>query len=198
VFIRVHPWLLFVLLIFVASAARAQEVPTVTAAEVERAVDQGLASEDEIVAMQAEELLLRAVPGALPDLVAALAKKGAARRRRAAEVLGRLGDPRAVRPLAAALADRDLRGDEALRLEVARALCRLGSTDGIGALIELLESGDKRTRLDALVVLRRYTHHRFSFEHDGTAAARASGVKEWQRWWAESGASFRIVEPLGR
>ncbi|HVY61576.1 MAG TPA: hypothetical protein VHF22_07980, partial [Planctomycetota bacterium] len=152
------------------------------------------------VATRAEELLLRAGPqAALPRLVEALAsKKGpAARRRRAAEVLGRLGDPRAARPLAAALRDRDTRGDELLRLELAHALCRLGATDGIEALIDLLESGDKSVRLDALVVLRRYTHHRFSFEHDAAPAARASGVKEWQRWWAENRATFRVVEPLG-
>src|SRR5207253_965611 len=108
-------------------------------------------------------------PRALPKLLDGLAKKPAIRRRRAAEVLGRLGDPKAIQPLAAALRDRDVRGDDALRLAVAQALCRLGATDGIGALIDLLESGDRRTRLDALVVLRRYTHHSFSFEHDGTA-----------------------------
>ena len=170
-------------------------MPTVTAAEIERAVEQGLASEEAIVATQAEDVVVRAGPRALPKLVDGLTKRNLARRARCADLLGRIGDRRAIAALLGAL--QDPHSDEPVRLSAAEALCRLGAKDGVPGLIDLLESGERRLRLDASVVLRRYTHRSCGFEHDGPAAARAAAIREWRAWWTENRATFKLVDPLG-
>lgn len=183
-----------------AAPAAAQAVATPTAQEISIAVEKGLASEEAIVASQAEDVLLAAGPAALERLQDGLAdrlgRRVALRRRRCAEILGRIGDRRALGALRLAL--QELRGDDELKLSAARAICRLGSSDGVRPLIDLLESADRRLRLDAFVVLRRYTHHSFNFQYDGAAAGRASAVVEWRAFWTANGASFKLVEPLSR
>lgn len=185
----------FVLLLSLAApaAARAQTLPTVTAQEINIAVDAGLGSDDGVVAAQAEETILRAGKAAIPELVKGMFRKQPARRRRCADLLGRIGDREAIDKLREALPNA--RDDEAFKLAVARALLALGSKDGIARLIELLESKDRRMRLRAQVALRRYTHRTFGFEHDAEADDRAAAVRQWGAWWEQSYADFTPVAP---
>lgn len=178
--------------LFVAPRARAQEPPTVTAEEIRAAVDRGLGSEDALIAAQAEEPILRAGSAATADLLAGLRRSSRVRARRCADLLGRIGDRSAIPALEAALRKAD--DDEPLRLAIARALCRLGSTGGVYPLIRLLESGDATTRLRAHAALRRYTHQDFGFRNDAPGAGRDRAVKDWKRWWAQAAPAFRIIE----
>lgn len=120
-------------------------------------------------------------------------RNSALRRRRAADLLGRIGDRSAIDMLRQALPNA--RDDEAFKLAVARSLCAIGSKDGIGPLIELLESPNRATRVRAQVVLQRYTHLDFGFEHDGSADERAGAVRRWRQWWEGHHESFRPIAP---
>jgi len=178
---------------------RAPESRTLTSDEIRGLVDDGLASEDARFAEDAIERLRLAGPRVLVPVCGALVRKTPLRRRRAAVLLGRLGDPAAIDPLAGVLGDA--RGDDDLLLAVGEALIALGSKEGVRPLIDLLESGDRRMRLDAFLVLRRATHHAFNFEHDGPASARATSVAQWRAYWNAERERFvveRAVSPPAR
>jgi HEAT repeat protein len=180
-----------------APAAAAQGgplAPTPSSDEVVHLVDEGLASEDAAVAERAAERILEIGAAAQRRLEWAIVRKHPLRRQRAAEVLGRLGEPSAVGALSAVLGDT--RGDEGLKLSIAAALLELGSKEGITPLIELLESGDARMRLEAFLLLSRYTHHAFNFEYDGPLSERTRARREFRAWWQGARADFKLVEPL--
>lgn len=176
------------LLVAAPSGAQAQTPPTATAQPIAAAIRK-LASPDPVVAAEADLVLFDAGRAAVVPLIRALDSRRRPVAARAASLLGRIGDLRAVVPLERALAD-GLDADE--RLAVAVALLRLGAKSGIGALIELLESGDREVRLRASLALGRFTHLDFGFRFDAAGAERAAAVRRWREWWA---ANERDFEP---
>jgi HEAT repeat protein len=78
-------------------------------------------------------------------------------RGRAALMLGKLGDPRAVQPLIQALDAPGLQTP----LNAAQALGKLGDPRAIPSLLDLLQSGNEKVRDAALVSLRRLGHTGF-------------------------------------
>ena len=104
---------------------------------------------DDNVAVAAIEAL-GAIGGsaAVEPLIGAIARKSFFRTFPALQVLPKTGDPRVIAPLA------ELLGDEAYRLEAARALGRTGSALALAPLASLLHAGggDPMVRLVALAL----------------------------------------------
>lgn len=186
--IRARVPLLFVFSssLFFAAPASAQ---TLTA-DVKSALER-LASRDSVEAAGADIVLADAGPAAVEPLIEALSAKNARLVARAASLLGRIGDRRAVMPLKRAL--RDARGEDE-RLALSVALCRLGEKEGVPPLVELLSSSDREMRLEASIALARYTHQDFGFRFDAPGSERAPAVERWRRWWRENGAAFQVVQ----
>jgi HEAT repeat protein len=162
--------------------------PSRAAGAEAQALLQALASSDPSRAEAADAAIVAMGEAAVEPLLEAVTSSRTALRRRAASVLGRLGDRRAAPVLARALATLE---DEEDRLIFATALCRLGEKDGIPHLILLLESGDRATRLRAAIALGRFTHRDFGFVFDETALSRASAVARWREWWKREKERFR-------
>jgi HEAT repeat protein len=78
-------------------------------------------------------------------------------------------DPRAVRVLVAALADKR----EGVRRKAAQGLGRLKDRQAVPALIESLADGSGRVRERAAEALRSITGWRYGEDQ-----------KRWRRWWA--------------
>jgi HEAT repeat protein len=149
-----------------------------------------LATNDVVTADRADALLFDAGPAAVPPLVEALSHRTHHVTRRAASLLGRIGDARAIGPLISALGGEK---DEDVRLAIAIALCRLDEKAGVPPLIDLLDSNDREVRLAASTALGRFTHHDFAFEFDAPRAARLAALGRWRAWWKASMREFEIV-----
>ena len=87
---------------------------------------------------------------AVPRLVSMLGDPNSRTRSYAAFALGTIGDQRAVRPLIRALARAT---DDHERLSICRALGKLGSSEAVGPLLELLRHPDWIARWDAAQAL---------------------------------------------
>jgi HEAT repeat protein len=143
-----------------------------------------------IAAAGADEVLLEAGHAAVLPLVEALSRRERHVTRRAASLLGRIGDPHAIGPLVSALGGAK---DEDDRLAIGVALCRLGDKAGIDPLIDLLDSNDRDVRLRAATALGRFTHHDFGFRFDDPRTPRLAALGRWRAWWRASMRDFEIV-----
>jgi len=92
---------------------------------------------------------LAAAPEAYPLLVPLLSRPKAYQARHGATLLGRLGDPRAIRPLAAALGH----ADALVRREAVRALAAFDDPAARAALTDALAHPDAGTRIDAAAAI---------------------------------------------
>src|SRR5674476_493575 len=90
----------------------------------------------------AVEALVKTGVSAVDALATALEDRGLDARIAAAEALGRIGDPRAVKPLAAALKDRD----RAVRIAAAETLREIGDPRAMERLAAALKDRDWRVR----------------------------------------------------
>jgi HEAT repeat protein len=119
-----------------------------------------------------EDILVRIGEPAVPVVIEAFLKeaeradtsRGA---RLAARVLGRLGSPEAVGPLASARSHHDWK----LRGAIAEALGRIGDADSVEPLVALLSDENEIVRKSAAVGLRRVAT-RASDDENGDARAR--------------------------
>lgn len=171
---------------FLLAAPALAQTPT---AEILAAVAR-LGTNDVVTADRADALLFDAGPASVPPLVEALSRRTHHVTRRAASLLGRIGDARAIGPLVSALGGEK---DEDVRLAIAIALCRLGEKAAVPPLIDLLDSNDREIRLAASTALGRFTHHDFAFEFDAPRAARLAALGRWRAWWQVSMREFEIV-----
>ncbi len=115
----------------------------------------------------------------------------------AVQVLPLLRDPAAVDVL------RDLaqtRDDPFVRVEIATAILRCRSPDGIPVLIDLLAAGEVpvAVRAAALDVLVQYTGKTFGYDPDRGADANAAALAHWRAYWTEHGGHLRWRQRLGR
>lgn len=85
------------------------------------------------------------IPEAVPLLLPLLTRGSSIQARHAAAILGRIGDPRVIAPLAAAL---DY-GDEATRAEILRALVRFDDPAARSAVMQGLKHASAATRIAA-------------------------------------------------
>ena len=120
-----------------------------TAAEAVEALLVALADERDPVADRAEELLVLIAPVSTEDVIAEL-NAGAAPHR-AAAVLARISDPRALAPLIEGL----IHDDPRVRAECARALGELRDPAAVDALIHASRDPDDRVRSEASAALDR-------------------------------------------
>jgi hypothetical protein len=120
-----------------------------TAAEAVEALLVALADGRDPVADRAEELLVLIAPVSTEDVIAEL-NAGAAPHR-AAAVLARISDPRALAPLIEGL----IHDDPRVRAECARALGELRDPAAVDALIHASRDPDDRVRSEASAALDR-------------------------------------------
>jgi len=111
---------------------------------------QQLKSKDEKTRLQAVGKLAEQEGASISDaLISALADSDKEVRKTAAKVLGKFGDPGAVRPLIAALADRD----PDVRESVAESLKLLGDASAVPPLVRLLKDTEPGPRWHAASAL---------------------------------------------
>jgi HEAT repeat protein len=120
----------------------ADESSEITGEVVEQLL-MALADENDVVSERAEDLLTRIAPASIEGVISEL-KAGAAPHR-AATVLARIKDTRALEPLMEALLHRDPR----VRAESATALGELRDPAGVEALIQATRDSDHRVRAQA-------------------------------------------------
>lgn len=155
-------------------------------------------ADDNVAVASIEALGQIGGPAALTCLLEAVASTNFFRSFPAIDVLGRLGDTRAVEPLTALLTD-SLRGPEA-----ARALGRLGDETAVGPLLELLSNGPASTGRVVGVALaeilersqRRYGTSA-AFERALAAPRRAPAVLEARLERALRGADATEQRAIG-
>src|SRR5690606_31633304 len=104
----------------------------------------GVAASESLAARRFLHDALAQTPEAFPLLIPLLTRPAAHQARHGASLLGRLGDPRAVEPLAAALEHED----EGVRGEAARALARFREPAARAALTAALTHPSPVTRID--------------------------------------------------
>jgi len=184
------------LLLLLPSPAAGQERETPLPPGIRRQLDilfRTIAGGTPKDADQAVEELRRLGRPVMQELLAVLQDPTKPRLQRAcAQLLGELGEPAAIEPLIAALPT----ADEATQLEMAIALCRLGSGSGVTRLIDLLAGDDPLMRLRAISQLHRFTHQRFGFRFNGDADSRAAAILTWKRWWEQHRGNFRPVSGI--
>jgi HEAT repeat protein len=128
----------------------------------------------------------------------------------AAEALGRLGDPRAVLPLARQIVtvadpDRDMatraRSGQGpyyiVDTESAKSLVRMGLTGGLRIAIEnLFLEWRIRTYYESLILLRTTTGQDMGCRPDTSSAERIESARRWMRWFRENACALDLPRTI--
>ncbi len=85
-----------------------------------------------------------------------------------------------------------------LRIAAIEALVRIGSLDGVPALLEALASAQADVRDRAGRALELLTLHEERFDAKGSDSARADGAAAWRRWWEANEAELRFAREWAR
>lgn len=126
--------------------------------------------------------IARIGPGAIPRLRAAARDEDSMRRVFVMNVLGAIGDRRALPVLQAALQD----SVPAVRYEAARSCMRMGDwLHGIPVLIGGLRDESLYVRGLCNDTLKRQTNLDFGFEPRDDEAKRLDAVAKWEDWWSK-------------
>ncbi|HKE02125.1 MAG TPA: HEAT repeat domain-containing protein [Planctomycetota bacterium] len=126
--------------------------------------------------------LVRIGPPAIPKLLEATKSEDPTRRAFALNVLGAIGDRRALPTLRAGL--RDL--DAPVRYEAARSCVRLGDwLAGMPVLIAGLGDDSEYARTLCNEALRRHTGLDFGYLPRAEASDREGAAQKWRDWWAK-------------
>jgi HEAT repeat protein len=121
-------------------------------------------------------------PSAIPSLRDAASDDESMRRVFVMNVLGAIGDRRALPTLQAGLRD----SDPPVRYEAARACVRLGDwANGMPVLIEGLDDKSIYARGLCNDTLRRYTNLDFGYEPRGADDKRREATAKWRAWWGK-------------
>ncbi len=148
----------------------------------------------------AQMAAVRGLRPAVPALVTALGDDVALVRSTAAEGLGLIGQGFEYADFAAAIADalrpRLADPDALVRAQVALALARVGSGDGVPVLIDGLLDADRGVSDFCWVTLRRITGGRDGgFVPGSGLAARRAAVAALRAWWRTAADEFRPTPP---
>lgn len=143
---------------------------------------------------------IRGLRPLVPSLVSALGDDVALIRSTAAEGLGLIGQGFEYADYAAAIADalrpRLADPDGFVRGQVALALARVGSAEGVPTLIDALLDDDRAVSDFAWATLRRITDGRDGGFIPGSGlAARRAAVASLRDWWRAAGDTFRPTPP---
>lgn len=120
---------------------------------------------------------------AVPQMIANLDSHEKSVAVMAAYCLGMIQDPRALDPLARAMATPH----EKLRFEAATAMLRMGDRRGLPTMIDGLEHPDPLVRARAILVLKERTGGTMGYAADGRPEDRAAAVARWRAWLARGG-----------
>lgn len=122
----------------------------------------------------------RVGPGAIPKLDEAAADDDPMRRVFVMNVLGAIGDRRALEVLRRGTAD----ANPHVRCEAARSCVRLGDWEsGFPVLIDGLNQPSVYIRTLCNDALRKTTNLDFAFDPKGSDGDRAAAVARWKKWW---------------
>jgi hypothetical protein len=123
-------------------------------------------------------------PSAIPKLREAARDDDSMRRVFVMNVLGAIGDRRALPTLQRGLTD----SDKGVRYEAARACVRLGDWEsGMPILIEGLNDTSIYARGLCNDTLKRSTNLDFGFEPKGNDEKRRDASDKWRAWWEKHG-----------
>jgi HEAT repeat protein len=120
-------------------------------------------------------------PAAIPKLQIAAKDNDSMRRTFVMNVLGAIGDRRALPTLYDALDDRE----PAVRYEAARSCVRMGDWDsGMPVLIAGLSDSSLYSRTLCHDALRKHTNVDLGFNPKGPDAERKAAAEKWAQWWS--------------
>jgi HEAT repeat protein len=130
--------------------------------------------------VEASSEIVKAGPGAIPLLQDAAADDDEMRRSFAMNVMGSIGDRRALPTLRRGTQD----SVPAVRYEAARACAHLGDwTSGMPVLIGGLDDQSVYFRALCNEALRRQTKLDFGFQAKGDPDDRKKAASRWRDWW---------------
>ncbi|MFN0205900.1 MAG: HEAT repeat domain-containing protein [Planctomycetota bacterium] len=119
-------------------------------------------------------------PGAIPKLQKAANDSDPMRRTFVMNVLGAIGDRRALKTLHDALND----SESSVRYEAARSCTKMGDWPaGIPVLIAGLSDSSQYSRTLCHDSLRRNTNLDFGYNPKGSDVERNAAAIQWQNWW---------------
>lgn len=127
--------------------------------------------------------------GSFDAMVKALKDEAMVVRSAAADALGALGDPRAVKPLVDALDREDnfYRGRSLwVRRHIVDALGKIESRAAVAVFIDKLDDADTGVALSAINGLERVTKVSFRVPAANQEEWRVRTAPKWKSWWAEN------------
>ena len=126
---------------------------------------------DYLIAKQKWDELVKMGKPAVDPLINALKDKDSGIQGRAAEILGKIKDHRAIESLITALKDKD----SGVQGRAAEALGEIGKPDAVEPLITALKDKDPSVRWEAAEALGEITEQNFGEDQE-----------KWQQWWDEN------------
>ena len=121
--------------------------------------------------------LLQLGKEAVPGLIACLESDDTVARGTVVEILGQLGDKRALEPLL-----EELKKGKVWPGAVANALARIGDRRAVAFLMEILLKRDKDS-LDVVEAVRKLTKQWFGLDDDLPVEEQKEAFNRWEKWW---------------